>query len=61
MSVFDAQGLNGTFRLRTEGDGGVFEVTPTEGINQVSFLIRVKNPARLDYEKIRGRLIFQCY
>lgn len=48
------QGLNGTFRLRTEGDGGVFEVTPAEGINQVSFLIRVKNPARLDYERLKG-------
>ncbi|ODN06167.1 Cadherin-23 [Orchesella cincta] len=46
-------GLNGTFRLRTEGDGGVFSVTPSEGINQVSFLIRVKNPARLDYERLK--------
>ncbi|CAL8106930.1 unnamed protein product [Orchesella dallaii] len=46
-------GLNGTFRLRTEGDGGVFDVTPAEGINQVSFLIRVKNPARLDYERLK--------
>ncbi|XP_035709581.1 cadherin-23-like isoform X3 [Folsomia candida] len=52
--VFDHDlGLNGTFRLKTDGDGGIFEVTPSEGINHVSFLIRVKNPARLDYEKMK--------
>lgn len=52
--LINLQGLNGTFRLRTEGDGGVFEVSPAEGINQVSFLIRVKNSARLDYERLKG-------
>ncbi|CAG7830108.1 unnamed protein product [Allacma fusca] len=46
-------GMNGTFRLLLDGDGGVFEVTPSQGINQVSFLIRVKNPSRLDYERLK--------
>jgi len=46
--------VNGTFRLYTEGDGGVFEITPSQGINQVSFLVRVKNPTRLDYERLKG-------
>lgn len=48
------QGVNGTFRLYTSGDGGIFEVTPNQGINQVSFLVRVKDPLKLDYERIKG-------
>ncbi|XP_065338722.1 cadherin-23 isoform X2 [Cloeon dipterum] len=52
--VFDHdQGNNGTFQLFLNGDKGVFEVTPREGVNEASFLIRVKNPAMLDYEQVK--------
>ena len=52
--VFDHdQGTNGTFRLYIEGDGGRFEVTPAMGINEASFMIRVKDAARLDYETMK--------
>ncbi|KAK6628109.1 hypothetical protein RUM44_010591 [Polyplax serrata] len=46
------QGNNGTFQLLLEGDHGIFEVTPSVGINEASFLIRVKDPTQLDYEKL---------
>lgn len=49
------QGNNGTFRMFLEGDGGMFDVTPPEGVNFASFLLRVRNPALLDYEKIKGK------
>lgn len=60
------QGNNGTFRMFLEGDGGMFDVTPPEGVNFASFLLRVRNPALLDYEKIKGEkgktdvVIFFC-
>jgi hypothetical protein len=38
-----------------EGDQGIFEVTPPKGINEASFLIRVKDPTRLDFEKVTGK------
>ncbi|XP_063590983.1 cadherin-23-like [Penaeus indicus] len=47
------QGNNGTFRMFLGGDGGMFDITPPEGVNFASFLIRVKNPALLDYEKVK--------
>ncbi|XP_063244010.1 cadherin-23 [Bacillus rossius redtenbacheri] len=51
--VFDHdQGTNGTFTMFIDGDHGIFDVTPHTGINEASFLIRVKNPNKLDYEKI---------
>lgn len=50
------QGNNGTFRMFLEGDGGMFEVTPPEGVNFASFLIRVRNPTLLDFEKVKGTL-----
>jgi hypothetical protein len=37
-----------------EGDRGIFDVTPPKGINEASFLIRVKDPTRLDFEKVTG-------
>lgn len=40
-----------------EGDGGMFEVTPPEGVNFASFLIRVRNPTLLDFEKVKGTLM----
>lgn len=52
--VFDHdQGNNGTFKLFLEGDDGVFDVTPSEGVNEASFLIRVKNSQALDFERIQ--------
>ncbi|XP_054716346.1 cadherin-23-like [Uloborus diversus] len=52
--VFDHdQGNNGTFRIFLEGDDSVFDVTPSEGVNEASFLIRVKNSLALDYERTR--------
>ncbi|XP_047739893.1 cadherin-23 [Hyalella azteca] len=47
------RGVNGTFRLEVEGAGGVFDVTPHEGINLASFLVRVRDPALLDYERLQ--------
>ncbi|MPC74647.1 hypothetical protein E2C01_069016 [Portunus trituberculatus] len=49
-------GNNGTFQMYLEGDGGMFGVTPPEGVNFASFLIRVRNPSLLDYEKVKGEL-----
>ena len=42
-----------------EGDRGIFEVTPPKGINEASFLIRVKDPSRLDFEKVTSKC-FKC-
>ncbi|CAH0391322.1 unnamed protein product [Bemisia tabaci] len=52
--VFDYdQGNNGTFMMFIDGNQDTFEVTPPKGINEASFLIRVKNPTKLDYEEIK--------
>jgi len=40
-----------------EGDRGIFEVTPPKGINEASFLIRVKDPSRLDFEKVTSKYL----
>ncbi|GAB6026551.1 hypothetical protein CHUAL_012969 [Chamberlinius hualienensis] len=48
------QGANGTFTLSLEGDGGIFEITPSLVINEASFLIRVKNHSLLDYERVKS-------
>ncbi|KAJ4438181.1 hypothetical protein ANN_14120, partial [Periplaneta americana] len=47
------QGKNGTFIMFIEGDRGIFYVTPPKGINEASFLIRVKDPTRLDFERVK--------
>lgn len=44
-----------------EGDRGIFEVTPPKGINEASFLIRVKDPTRLDFEKVTGNYYKENY
>jgi hypothetical protein len=44
-----------------EGDQGIFEVTPPKGINEASFLIRVKDPTRLDFEKVTGKCCKEKY
>ena len=66
--VFDHdQGTNGTFQLLLEDPTDSFEVrysqylccililqvTPNIGINEASFMIRVKDAAKLDFEKVR--------
>jgi hypothetical protein len=38
-----------------EGDQGLFEVSPTHGINEAPFLIRVKDPSKLDFEQVSGK------
>ncbi|XP_023225891.1 cadherin-86C-like [Centruroides sculpturatus] len=48
--VDEDRGKNGTFQLYLEGDGGIFEVQPSTGINEVTFALLVKNPTGLDYE-----------
>jgi len=40
-----------------EGDRGIFEVTPPKGINEASFLIRVKDSSRLDFEKVTSKYL----
>lgn len=51
--VFDYdQGNNGTFDLILDPPTNIFEITPNRVINEANFLIRVKNPEMLDYEKI---------
>nr|CAD7572448.1 unnamed protein product [Timema californicum] len=51
--VFDHdQGTNGTFVMFIDGDHGVFDVTPHKGVNEASFLIRVKDSSKLDFEKV---------
>jgi hypothetical protein len=44
-----------------EGDRGIFDVTPPKGINEASFLIRVKDPARLDFEKVTSEYCKTSY
>lgn len=52
--IFDHdQGNNGTFQMYLRNDNGIFEVTPSRGINEASFLIRVRNSSALDYETIK--------
>lgn len=46
-------GKNGTFNLYLIGDNSIFEVTPAVAVNDASFLIRVKNPSALDYERVK--------
>jgi cadherin 23 len=52
--VFDHdQGTNGTFKLFLEGDGNMFQVTPSMGINDATFMIRVKDQNRIDSEQTK--------
>ncbi|OAD57365.1 Cadherin-23 [Eufriesea mexicana] len=50
-------GTNGTFKMFIEGDDGIFDVTPSRGINEAPFLIRVKNSSKLDFE-VRSEVNF---
>lgn len=52
--VFDHdQGTNGTFRLMLDDPDGTFEVSPAEVINEGSFVIRVRRPQLIDFEKTK--------
>lgn len=56
------QGKNGTFRLRIQqGRISYFDITPSEGINEASFLIRVNRTADLDYELVKGIMQLKTY
>lgn len=35
-----------------EPDDNIFDITPKRAINEATFMIRVKNQSRLDYERI---------
>ena len=54
--VFDYdQGNNGSFVLLLEGESSqYFEITPNEGINEATFMIRVKDSSALDYESVKN-------
>lgn len=53
-TVFDLdQGNNGTFELFLDPPNDVFEISPKRAINEANFLIRVRNPKMLDYEKVK--------
>ena len=48
------QASNGTFTLRLIGEGASnFEISPTEVINEASFIIKVKDSKALDYEMVK--------
>lgn len=48
------QGSNGTFTLRLAGPGASnFEISPSEVINEASFIIKVKDSKALDYEMVK--------
>lgn len=52
--VFDYDlGNNGTFELYLEPPNDVFEISPRRSVNEATFIVRVRNPKILDYEKIK--------
>lgn len=52
--VFDYDlGNNGTFELYLEPPNDIFEISPRRSLNEATFIVRVRNPKILDYEKIR--------
>lgn len=44
-----------------EDDDGIFDITPHKGVNEASFLIRVKDASHLDYELTKGTLNFEFF
>ncbi|RWS14756.1 cadherin-23-like protein [Dinothrombium tinctorium] len=49
------QGINGTFTLSLEGYyASFFEIIPSIGVNEATFMIRVKDPSALDYETVKS-------
>lgn len=52
--VFDYDlGNNGTFELSLEPPNDIFDISPKRSLNEATFIIRVRNPKILDYEKIK--------
>lgn len=52
--VFDHDvGNNGTFRLFMDPPNDIFEIVPELAVNEATFLIRVKDPKMVDYERNR--------
>lgn len=52
--VFDYDlGNNGTFELYLEPPNDIFEISPKRSLNEATFIVRVRNPKILDYEKIK--------
>lgn len=46
-------GNNGTFELYLDPPNDIFDISPKRSVNEATFIIRVRNPKLLDYEKIR--------
>lgn len=52
--VFDYDlGNNGTFELYLDPPNDVFDISPKRSLNEATFIIRVRNPKLLDYERLR--------
>jgi cadherin-related family protein 2 len=52
--VFDYDlGNNGTFELYLDPPNDIFDISPKRSLNEATFIIRVRNPKLLDYEKIK--------
>lgn len=52
--VFDYDlGNNGTFELYLDPPNDIFEISPRRSLNEATFIVRVRNPKILDYEKIK--------
>lgn len=52
--VFDYDlGNNGTFELYLDPPNDIFDISPKRSLNEATFVIRVRNPKLLDYEKIK--------
>lgn len=52
--VFDYDlGNNGTFELYLDPPNDIFEISPKRSVNEATFIIRVRNPKILDFEKIK--------
>lgn len=43
-------GANGTFNIFLDGAEGIFEVSPTLGINTATFVVSVKDASKIDFE-----------
>lgn len=46
-------GNNGTFELYLDPPNDIFDISPKRSLNEATFIIRVRNPKILDYEKIK--------
>jgi Cadherin domain len=52
--VFDYDlGNNGTFELYLDPPNDIFDISPRRSLNEATFIVRVRNPKILDYEKIK--------